>query len=45
VMSVVEVSSDAADALAPSVSALARSEGLIGHARAVEVRAGSRDDV
>ena len=39
VMSVVEVSPDGVGSLASGVSALARSEGLIGHARAVEVRA------
>jgi histidinol dehydrogenase len=39
VTSVVEVSEDAVGELAPQVSALARSEGLVGHARAVEVRA------
>jgi histidinol dehydrogenase len=39
VMSVVEVDDVAARALAPEVSAIARSEGLVGHARAVEVRA------
>jgi histidinol dehydrogenase len=43
VMSVVEVAPEGVGALAPGVSALARSEGLIGHARAVEVRA-SEDD-
>lgn len=39
VMSVVEVSAEAVGRLAPGVSAIARSEGLIGHARTVEVRA------
>jgi histidinol dehydrogenase len=39
VMSVVEVSPEGVASLAPGVSTLARSEGLIGHARAVEVRA------
>ncbi len=39
VMSVVEISPDAAVALAPEIAELARSEGLPGHARAVEVRA------
>lgn len=39
VMSVIEMEPAAAAALAPEISALARSEGLIGHARAVEVRA------
>lgn len=39
VMSVVEMDPAAARALAPEVSAIARSEGLVGHARAVEVRA------
>ena len=39
VTSVVEMTDDAAARLAPEVSALARSEGLIGHARAVEIRA------
>ncbi len=38
VMSVVEMDEAAARSLAPAVSAIARSEGLIGHARAVEVR-------
>ena len=39
VSSVVEMSEDAAVALAPEVSEIGRSEGLAGHARAVEVRA------
>jgi histidinol dehydrogenase len=39
VTSVVEMTDDAAARLAPEISALARSEGLIGHARAVEIRA------
>jgi histidinol dehydrogenase len=39
VTSVVEMTDDAAVRLAPEISALARSEGLIGHARAVEIRA------
>jgi histidinol dehydrogenase len=38
VMSVVEMDAAAAAALAPEVSAIARSEGLAAHARAVEVR-------
>ena len=42
VMSVVEMDEGAAHALAPEVSELARSEGLVGHARAVEVRAEDR---
>jgi histidinol dehydrogenase len=42
VMSVVEMDPGAARALAPEVSLIARSEGLIGHARAVEVRAEDR---
>lgn len=42
VMSVVEMSPEAAAALAPEVAELARSEGLVGHARAVEVRAEDR---
>ncbi|MGH2635039.1 MAG: histidinol dehydrogenase [Actinomycetota bacterium] len=42
VMSVVEMDDGAARTLAPEVSAIARSEGLVGHARAVEVRAEDR---
>jgi histidinol dehydrogenase len=42
VMSVVEMDDAAARELAPQVSAIARSEGLVGHARAVEVRAEDR---
>jgi histidinol dehydrogenase len=42
IMSVVEMNDEAALRLAPEVSALARSEGLVGHARAVEVRAEER---
>jgi histidinol dehydrogenase len=42
VMSVVEMNDEAALRLAPEVSMLARSEGLVGHARAVEVRAEER---
>jgi histidinol dehydrogenase len=42
VMSVIEMDPGAARALAPAVSLIARSEGLIGHARAVEVRAEDR---
>jgi histidinol dehydrogenase len=42
VMSVVEVDDRATRALAPEVSAIARSEGLVGHARAVEVRTEER---
>jgi histidinol dehydrogenase len=39
VTSVVQIDESAATALAPEVSAIARAEGLVGHARAVEVRA------
>jgi histidinol dehydrogenase len=42
VMSVVEIDDAAARRLAPEVSAIARSEGLVGHARAVEVRTEDR---
>ncbi|HZD16506.1 MAG TPA: histidinol dehydrogenase [Actinomycetota bacterium] len=42
VMSVIELDDATARALAPEVSELARSEGLAGHARAVEVRAEER---
>ena len=42
VMSVVEMDDRGASALAAEVSTLARSEGLIGHARAVEVRTEDR---
>ncbi|HEX6230739.1 MAG TPA: histidinol dehydrogenase [Actinomycetota bacterium] len=42
VMSVVEMDEAAARALAPEVADLARSEGLVAHARAVEVRAEDR---
>jgi histidinol dehydrogenase len=42
VMSVVEVDDAAVRAFAPQVGALARSEGLFGHARAIEVRAEDR---
>jgi histidinol dehydrogenase len=42
VTSVVEMDDRAAAALAPEVAAIARSEGLVGHARAVEVRAEDR---
>lgn len=42
IMSVVEMNDEAVLRLAPEVSALARSEGLVGHARAVEVRAEER---
>lgn len=42
VMSVVEMDDAAARALAPEVSAIARTEGLVGHARAVEIRAQDR---
>ena len=45
VMSVVEMDDGAARTLAPEVSAIARSEGLVGHARAVEVRAEDRRSV
>jgi histidinol dehydrogenase len=39
VWSVVELQPEAARALAREVSEIARSEGLVGHARAVEIRA------
>ncbi|HSJ50525.1 MAG TPA: histidinol dehydrogenase, partial [Actinomycetota bacterium] len=39
VMSVIELGPEAARSLAPDVSAVARAEGLIAHARAVEARA------
>jgi histidinol dehydrogenase len=42
VMSVVEMDDAAARTLAPEVSAIARTEGLVGHARAVEIRAQDR---
>jgi histidinol dehydrogenase len=42
VTSVVEMDEAAARALAPEVAAIARSEGLVGHARSVEVRAKPR---
>jgi histidinol dehydrogenase len=42
VMSVVEMDDAAARALAPEVSTIARTEGLVGHARAVEIRAQDR---
>jgi histidinol dehydrogenase len=42
VFSVLEVDEVGARELAPEVSALARSEGLVGHARAVEVRVADR---
>ena len=42
VMSVVEMDDAAARTLAPGVSAIARTEGLVGHARAVEIRAQDR---
>jgi histidinol dehydrogenase len=42
VMSVVEMNDGAARALAPEVALIARSEGLEGHARAVEVRTEER---
>jgi histidinol dehydrogenase len=42
VMSVVEMDDVAARTLAPEVSAIARTEGLVGHARAVEFRAQDR---
>jgi histidinol dehydrogenase len=42
VMSVVEMDDQAAGRLAPEVSAIARTEGLVGHARAVEIRAQDR---
>jgi histidinol dehydrogenase len=38
VMTVVEMDDGAAQRLAPEIAAIARSEGLVGHARAVEVR-------
>ena len=43
VTSIVEMTGEAAARLAPEVSALARSEGLVGHARAVEIRAEDRN--
>jgi histidinol dehydrogenase len=43
VTSVVEMTEDAARALAPEVAAIARDEGLVGHARSVEVRAARRE--
>jgi histidinol dehydrogenase len=42
VMSVVELDDHAAARFAPDVATIARHEGLAGHARAVEVRAGDR---
>ena len=42
VTSVVEMDDAAARTLAPEVSAIARTEGLVGHARAVEIRAQDR---
>lgn len=42
VMSVVEMDDEAAAAFAPEVATIARSEGLIGHARAAEVRTQDR---
>jgi histidinol dehydrogenase len=42
VMSVVEMDDAAARTLAPEVSTIARTEGLAGHARAVEIRAQDR---
>jgi histidinol dehydrogenase len=42
VMSVVEMDDAAARTLAPEVSTIARTEGLVGHARAVEIRAQDR---
>jgi histidinol dehydrogenase len=42
VSSVVELTEDAAVRLAPEVAAIARSEGLAGHARAVEIRTEDR---
>jgi len=44
VMSVVEMDDAAARTLAPGVSAIARTEGLVGHARAVEIRAQDRPE-
>jgi histidinol dehydrogenase len=44
VTSVVEMDERAARALAPEVSAIARDEGLIGHARSIEVRARRREE-
>jgi hypothetical protein len=38
-MSVVEMDDIAARTLAPEVSVIARTEGLVGHARSVEIRA------
>ena len=43
VTSVVEMNENAARALAPEVAAIARDEGLVGHARSVEVRAARRE--
>jgi histidinol dehydrogenase len=43
VTSVVEIDEEAARTLAPEVSAIARDEGLVGHARSVEVRARRRE--
>jgi histidinol dehydrogenase len=43
VTSVVEMDAEAVRALAPEVAAIARDEGLVGHARAVEVRAGRKE--
>lgn len=42
VMSIVEMDDAAARTLAPEVSAIARTEGLVGHARAVEIRTQDR---
>ncbi len=42
VSSVVEMNDEAAGRLAPDVAAIARSEGLVGHARAVEIRTEDR---
>jgi histidinol dehydrogenase len=42
VMSVVEMDDGGAASLAPEVSAIARTEGLVGHARAVEIRSEDR---
>jgi histidinol dehydrogenase len=40
IRSVVEMTAEAADLLAPETSAIARSEAFVGHARAMDVRAG-----
>ncbi len=42
VRSVVQMTAEAAERLAPQTSAIARSEGLVGHARAMDARADRR---